>query len=122
MALMVESGFVRGRKDAAFLPMRAALGTTMVYHGLSKLKEEGREKGAQSFSELGIKPGKAWVIATGVAEVPSEEVGLSILGPLRNLDEVAYLRFASVYQAFSSVDDFEKAITDLRAEHRKHGP
>jgi len=69
MALMVESGFVRGRKDAAFLPMRAALGTTMVYHGLSKLKEEGREKGAQSFSELGIKPGKAWVIATGVAEV-----------------------------------------------------
>ena len=56
--------------------------------------------------------------ATGVAEVPSDEVGLSILGPLRSLDEVAYLRFASVYQAFSSADDFEKAIVDLRAEHR----
>jgi transcriptional repressor NrdR len=56
--------------------------------------------------------------ATGAAEVLSDEVGLSILGPLRDLDEVAYLRFASVYQAFSSIEDFEKAITDLRAEHR----
>jgi transcriptional repressor NrdR len=56
--------------------------------------------------------------ATGVAEVPSDEVGLAILGPLRSLDEVAYLRFASVYQSFSSVDDFEKAIAELRADHR----
>lgn len=60
--------------------------------------------------------------ATGAAEVPSDDVGLSILGPLRELDEVAYLRFASVYQAFSSVEDFEKAILDLRAEHRGHAP
>ena len=52
--------------------------------------------------------------AGGSAEVPSHEVGLSILGPLRELDEVAYLRFASVYRAFSSIDDFEKEIADLR--------
>ena len=58
--------------------------------------------------------------AAGMAEVPSEEVGLAILGPLRSLDEVAYLRFASVYQGFSSIDDFEKAIADLRSEHRQH--
>jgi transcriptional repressor NrdR len=56
--------------------------------------------------------------ASGAAEVPSDEIGLAILGPLRQLDEVAYLRFASVYQAFTSIDDFEKAISDLRAEHR----
>jgi transcriptional repressor NrdR len=56
--------------------------------------------------------------ATGVAEVPSDEVGRSILKPLRTLDEVAYLRFASVYNAFSSIDDFEKAIAELRSEHR----
>jgi transcriptional repressor NrdR len=60
--------------------------------------------------------------ARGAAEVPSDEVGLAILGPLRALDEVAYLRFASVYQAFSSIDDFDKAIADLRSEHRDHGP
>ena len=56
--------------------------------------------------------------ATGSAEVPAPEVGLAILGPLRELDEVAYLRFASVYQSFSSIDDFEKAIGELRAERR----
>jgi transcriptional repressor NrdR len=55
------------------------------------------------------------VRSLGVSELPSHEVGLAILGPLQELDEVAYLRFASVYRAFSSVEDFEKAITDLRA-------
>jgi transcriptional repressor NrdR len=62
------------------------------------------------------------VRATGVAEIPSDDVGLAILGPLRDLDEVAYLRFASVYQAFTSVEDFEKAIVELRAEHRINAP
>jgi transcriptional repressor NrdR len=57
------------------------------------------------------------VRATG-PEVPSNEVGLAILGPLRELDEVAYLRFASVYRSFSSADDFEREIEALRA-HRK---
>jgi transcriptional repressor NrdR len=59
--------------------------------------------------------------ASGAAEVPSHEVGLAILGPLRELDEVAYLRFASVYRAFTSVEDFEKEITELRARHVPHG-
>ncbi|HWS57774.1 MAG TPA: transcriptional regulator NrdR [Actinotalea sp.] len=54
----------------------------------------------------------------GSAELDAHEIGLSILGPLRELDEVAYLRFASVYQAFDSLDDFEAAITALRAEHQ----
>jgi transcriptional repressor NrdR len=52
--------------------------------------------------------------STGAAEVPSHEVGLAILGPLRELDEVAYLRFASVYRSFSSIEDFEKEIAGLR--------
>jgi transcriptional repressor NrdR len=53
--------------------------------------------------------------ALGVAELPAHEVGLAILGPLRELDVVAYLRFASVYQAFESLDDFDRAIAELRA-------
>src|ERR1700722_13872282 len=51
----------------------------------------------------------------GLGEVPSQEVGLAILGPLRDLDEVAYLRFASVYRGFESLADFESEITSLRA-------
>jgi transcriptional repressor NrdR len=51
---------------------------------------------------------------TGSAELDAHEIGLTILGPLRELDEVAYLRFASVYQAFDSLEDFETAIGSLR--------
>ncbi|SKU95867.1 transcriptional regulator NrdR [Mycobacteroides abscessus subsp. abscessus] len=57
------------------------------------------------------------VRAAGSPEIPSNEVGLAILGPLRDLDEVAYLRFASVYRGFSSAEDFEREIAALRA-HR----
>jgi transcriptional repressor NrdR len=56
----------------------------------------------------------------GNGEVPSHEVGLAILGPLRDLDEVAYLRFASVYRSFESLADFENEIAALRAEHWRH--
>jgi transcriptional repressor NrdR len=52
----------------------------------------------------------------GQAEVNAEEIGLAILPPLRELDEIAYLRFASVYQGFESLDDFERAIARLREE------
>lgn len=55
--------------------------------------------------------------ATGASQVDANDIGLAILAPLRELDEVAYLRFASVYQGFSSLEDFESAITQLRVEH-----
>lgn len=54
------------------------------------------------------------VRSSGYSEVPTGEVGLAILGPLRALDQVAYLRFASVYRSFESVADFEKEIAELR--------
>jgi transcriptional repressor NrdR len=49
-------------------------------------------------------------------EIPSHEVGLAVLEPLRDLDEVAYMRFASVYRSFESLSDFEKEIAALRHE------
>ena len=42
------------------------------------------------------------------------------MDPLQELDEVAYLRFASVYSSFNSIDDFAKAIEELRK--RKQTP
>ncbi|MDR2293696.1 MAG: transcriptional regulator NrdR [Microbacterium sp.] len=59
---------------------------------------------------------------TGQSQIDANEIGLAILQPLRELDEVAYLRFASVYQAFESLDDFDAAITDLRADHARPAP
>lgn len=53
--------------------------------------------------------------ASGMSEIPpADEIGVVILGPLRELDQVAYLRFASVYRQFESVEDFESEIRTLR--------
>ncbi|MBK9696950.1 MAG: transcriptional repressor NrdR [Propionibacteriaceae bacterium] len=52
--------------------------------------------------------------ASGQAEIPADDVGVAILGPLRQLDAVAYLRFASVYRHYDSVEDFEVEIDHLR--------
>lgn len=54
---------------------------------------QGRPVSEDALAQLGQKVEDA-VCALGRAEVPAHEVGLAILGPLRDLDEVAYLRFA----------------------------
>ena len=54
--------------------------------------------------------------ATGASEISTQDVGLAVLEPLRELDEVAFLRFASVYRGFESLDDFESEIALLKAE------
>ena len=53
--------------------------------------------------------------AQGGSRVNSNDVGLAVLEPLRKLDEVAYMRFASVYKSFSSMEDFEREITEFKA-------
>lgn len=54
--------------------------------------------------------------ADGNSTVSADEVGRAILPFLRGLDVIAYLRFASVYSSFQSLDDFESAIDELRAQ------
>ena len=50
----------------------------------------------------------------GQAELTSEDIGIAILGPLAELDPVAYLRFASVYKNFDSVDDFIDEVDSMK--------
>ncbi|MDO5025562.1 MAG: transcriptional regulator NrdR [Trueperella sp.] len=57
------------------------------------------------------------VRAQGSSQIEAHEIGLAILEPLRKLDQVAYLRFASVYSNFDSLQDFEDAIAKLRSEN-----
>lgn len=57
--------------------------------------------------------------ARGLAQVKSDEVGKAILKPLRDLDEVAYMRFASVYQNFENLGDFQEADNELKADALK---
>jgi transcriptional repressor NrdR len=78
---------------------------------------QGRPVTEDALAQLGQRVEEA-IRATGNAEMASHDVGLAILGPLRELDEVAYLRFASVYRGFESIDDFAKEIEALRAADR----
>lgn len=55
------------------------------------------------------------VRTTGSSQIEANEIGLAILEPLRKLDEVAFMRFASVYQGWETLDDFEAAINVLRS-------
>jgi transcriptional repressor NrdR len=81
---------------------------------------KGRPVDIDALARLGQQVEDA-LRASGTPEVPAHEVGLAILGPLRELDEVAYLRFASVYRQFESADDFETEIALLRAEKEPSG-
>lgn len=47
-------------------------------------------------------------------EIPSTEVGVEVLDRLRSLDEVAYLRFASVYKSFDAAADFQRELVLLK--------
>lgn len=47
--------------------------------------------------------------------VTSEEIGKAVLGTLRDVDEVAYLRFASVYKEFQDAADFEREMAALES-------
>ncbi len=82
---------------------------------------QGRPVGEDQLAMLAQRVEES-IRATGVAQIDAHESGLSILGPLRELDEVAYLRFASVYQAFDSLEDFESAIALLRVERESFAP
>jgi transcriptional repressor NrdR len=81
---------------------------------------QGRPVDEDALAQLGQRVEET-IRATGNAEVPSHEIGLAILGPLRELDEVAYLRFASVYRGFESLEDFEKEIQSLRSQALPEG-
>lgn len=53
--------------------------------------------------------------------VPSEKVGMAVLDALRGVDEVAYLRFASVYKEFDDVADFQRELGLLTKETAPKG-
>lgn len=50
---------------------------------------------------------------TGERELPSRAVGEAVMAELRNMDGVAYVRFASVYRDFQDVEDFSEVVRDL---------
>lgn len=58
---------------------------------------------------------EAALLARGTAEVPSSAIGEAVLQELKALDEVAYIRFASVYRHFQDIEDLRREVEELRA-------
>ena len=54
------------------------------------------------------------VLALGEREIESRRIGEMVMRELRKLDEVAFIRFASVYRSFQGIDDFQDAIKEVR--------
>jgi transcriptional repressor NrdR len=55
-------------------------------------------------------------------EVRSDTIGLAVLEGLRQLDLVSYMRFASVYKGFDTVDDFERELSELQKSTAPKAP
>ncbi len=62
---------------------------------------------------------KAALRATGEREIESRSVGELVMSQLRDLDEVAFVRFASVYRSFKDLDEFRQEIDRLSGEGEK---
>ena len=55
----------------------------------------------------------------GEGDIPTSEIGRLVMEGLRNIDQVAYVRFASVYQDFKEVKDFEEILRAISSEEKK---
>ena len=58
------------------------------------------------------------MVETGEKEVPSTKVGERIMTALRELDQVAYVRFASVYRSFKDIHEFMDELSQMLGEPR----
>jgi transcriptional repressor NrdR len=57
--------------------------------------------------------------ARGVSEVPSRTIGEMAMDKLREIDQIAYIRFASVYQSFEDLDQLQREVNSLLAEREE---
>lgn len=61
---------------------------------------------------------EAAVAENGSREVPSTLIGTAVMNELRQIDQVAYVRFASVYRSFKDIDEFMHELEELRLKHK----
>jgi len=80
-------------------------------HGLSKACEK-RPVSVEGIEKLVEEIGRA-IAGLGEPEVKSDRIGEESMNRLRKLDEVAYVRFASVYRSFKDIDEFMSELSTL---------
>lgn len=72
--------------------------------------------------EAGIDRIEDRLLSMGEREIPSAKLGELVMDELRNLDQVAYVRFASVYRNFTDVDAFADLIREVKTRPRRGRP
>ncbi len=93
---------------------REAWSRDKVSSGLLKASEK-RPVPADALEEAVARVERA-VQDAGTREVSSEAVGEAVMNCLKDLDDVAYVRFASVYRSFRDIDEFMAALESLVKE------
>jgi len=97
------------KRSGALVPFE----TSRVLDGMARAAKDRLERRVLETAALDIERG---LRAAGRREVTSEQVGLQVLARLRDLDEVTYVRYASVYKDFQRPEDFEDELSELRKE------
>jgi transcriptional repressor NrdR len=116
--LKCERRFTSYERVEEVLPMvikkdgrREAFDRQKILHGLEKALEKrpidiaSREKLVESIEKK--------LLSMGLKEVPSSEVGREVMDCLKELDKVAYVRFASVYREFKDINEFMAELRTL---------
>jgi transcriptional repressor NrdR len=125
-------GGIRRRRECLSCGQRFTTAERVELGGLMVVKKDGRrEEFSRDKLLLGVRKAcekrpipqgavealvddvETQVHAQGKAEVPTSFVGELVIDRLRDLDEVAYIRFASVYRAFRDVDDLKEELAAL---------
>lgn len=81
-----------------------------IHSGLTKACQKRPISQAQI--EAAVERIAAWSIQRGESEVPARLLGRKVMSELRQLDDVAYVRFASVYRTFKDVQEFVVSLED----------
>lgn len=75
----------------------------------------GKRPIAEADKERLVREVEQQILKDFEREVPSREIGRRVAARLRELDEIAYVRFASEYLKFSSLDEFQKEVSELQS-------
>lgn len=89
---------------------REAFSKEKIRHGLERACQ--KRPVSQTQIEAVAERIGAWVLGRGESEIPARLVGKKVMAELKQLDDVAYVRFASVYRTFKDVQEFVDALDD----------
>lgn len=90
---------------------REAWDSEKLFLGISKACDK-RPISVKQLKQLSDDVGKT-IGALGLEEIQSEDIGSEVMKELKLLDEVAYVRFASVYRSFKDIDEFMDELSSL---------